>query len=133
MAQEYAIAADHDNEAGLDTWEDIRVSGRALTSSVQGLGTFDRGLERAYLDGSIEDTGTASWTWTIATMTLAEYAYLSTTYLNGVRSGPVTARTRTEDGSYANFNVTATLQKGPTMVAGHYEDVEIKFTSGEAL
>jgi len=130
---EYSIAAGYNNEAGLDLIEDILVSGQALHSSVTSLGSFEEGLERGYLNGLVEDTGFAEWSWVFTAMTPDEYQYIKDTYLGGQRSGFVTVRTKNNGGNYANYNAVATLQKNPRLDAGFYVDVEVKFTQGDAL
>jgi hypothetical protein len=136
MTQEYAVVSGHNNPGDLETIEDIRVSGRPLLSSIEALGEFDDGLERAYLDGSIEDNGLASWGWKSASMLPSEYGYIRTNILAGKRSGPVTVRTRLNDGTYSNFNATLTLPKRGDLQlqpGGWYKDVPWTFTSGEEL
>jgi len=132
--QEYAVAADWNNEVDLDTLEDIRVSGKPLRSSVVGLGEFDPGKERTFLGGLTRDIGTASWVWVSdEVMSPAELAHLMTTYLGGERSGNVTVRTRKNTGEYANFNAVLTFPKKFTMEDDLYYRVEWSFTQGVEL
>jgi hypothetical protein len=133
MSNEYALAPTHNNVDNLDPIDDIRVSGRPLKSSVQGLGDFIPGLDRQTLDSLHEDMGTASWKWISATMTPAELKYLMDTYLNGQRSGRVTVCTRKNTGVYANFNAGLTFPQTLRNVLGYYEDVEWVFEGGEEL
>lgn len=136
MANQYAISAGHDNEVGLDLIDEILVTGRRLLSSIEALGEFDDGLERAFIGGNIEDVGTVEWDWNSASMWPGEYKYIRDTYLGGLRSGPVTVRTRLNGGDYVLFNATLTLPKRGDLRredGGWYKDLRWRFTSGEEL
>ena len=136
MANEYALAPDHDNVPALDPIDEILVAGKRLLSSVEALGEFDDGEEFEFLGGNIEDEGDAEWDWKFASMWPHELDHFRDTYLDGKRHGPVTVRTRLNGSTYQNFNATLSLPKRGDLrleLGGFYRDVIFRFRRGVAL
>lgn len=134
MADEYAVAPNHNNAAGLVTVYTTAVSGKYF-ARLQGAGTFDPGEERIYVDGTRDDVGEGLFTWLSTWMTWAQYEYILATPLQGRRSNRVTVRTRLNGAAYANYNAILTMPKTSelTRVFGYYTDVVWRFTQVNAI
>lgn len=125
----YALAEGY-NALSLTNWDDITVDGASL-SHVTSLGTFATGREIETLDGVMHDDGFEEWQWLVVAMTPAELDYLSVTFLDGARSGPVTAETRKNNGVFVERNAIMTLPRLPILRGEKYSDVIIQFRRGE--
>lgn len=134
MADEYSLAIGWNNVAGYVVVKDTIVSGK-LFSHVQGLGQYDPGERRVYVDGSIDFVGEALFKWLITKMTLAQYTYLVGTILAGRQVNKVTARTRFNDLTYYNTNAWLEVPKSIdlTRVYGYYLDVPLTFTRATVI
>lgn len=134
MADEYAIAPNHNNAVGLVVVHTTAVGGKYF-AHIQGVGTFDPGEERVYSDGSRDDVGEGLFAWLSTRMTWAQYEYVIATPLQTRRSNRVTVRTRRNGAAYANYNAILTLPKTSelTRVFGYYLDVVWRFTQVNAI
>lgn len=134
MAQEYALVAGFNNAVGLVTVETLAVSGKYY-APIQGVGTYDPGEERVYVDGTHDDVGEGLFSWLSTWMTWAQYEYILATPLAGRRSNRVTVRTRLNGAAYANYNAILTMPKASelTRVFGYYTDVQWRFTAVAAI
>lgn len=134
MADEYAVAPNHNNAVGLVVVHTTVVSGKYF-AHIQGIGTFDPGEERVYVDASHDDVGEGLFTWLSTRMTWAQYEYILATPLQTRRSNRVTVRTRLTGAAYANYNAILTLPKTSelTRVFGCYLDVQWRFTAVVAI
>lgn len=129
VTQDYKIAPGFNNTAGYVTIEATAVSGKYF-SHIQGLGTYDPGEERVYVDGTRDDVGEGFFTWLITKMTIAQYEYLIATPNAGRRSNRVTARTRLNGLTFVNTNSILTVPKtvNLTRAYGYYLDVPLAFS-----
>lgn len=127
--QEYSLAPNFSNTASYIVVEDTAISGKFFCR-VQGLGRFDPGEERVYIDGTRDDVGDGLFSWLSTWMTLDQYAYVLATILQGRRSNRVTARTRLNGLTYANYNAILTMPKTSTLsrTYGYYTDVVWQFS-----
>jgi len=132
MTDRYQLAQDYDNTADYEIIEGVIVSEEPI-HFVSSLGTFATAREIVTLDGVVHDDGTDQFEWTIAAMTPAQYKYIKDTFLNGARSGPVTVRTKDNDGVWVDRNAVLTLPRLPSRTLEKYSDVILSFTNGEAV
>lgn len=124
----YALAEGHNNTAGYVPVTDF------LSVHVTELGTFEWGLERVYLDDSIEDSGTGSFDWQFTGgLTAADIAYIETTFLNDQRAGPVTVSTKLNNGTWVDVNATLALPRTYSLQGVRYGSPVLRFTGGELI
>lgn len=128
MPDFYALAPGHDNTAGYIAVTDL------LSVHVSGAGSFEVGIEREYLDGSVEDTGTAEFDWELSAGMLPEdVANIETNILNGQRTGPATVSTKLNNGTWVDVNVTLRLPRVFTRQGVRYAAPTLRFTNGEVI
>lgn len=132
MADIYQLAEGYDNTAGYVAIEGVEVVGEDI-HHVSSVGTFAAAREILTLDKVVHDDGDDEWEWLIAAMTPEQYKYIKDTFLDGERSGPVTVRTKTNDGVWVDRNAVLTLPRRPTRTLLKYSDVVLAFTGGEPL
>jgi hypothetical protein len=99
---------------------------------ITSLGTYQSERENVMLDGSVFDDGDDTFTWEFEFMRPSEVEHIQTTFLNGARSGQVTAETRDNYGDWVEVNAILTLPKSYTLRGEYYGNVIFTFTSAEA-
>jgi hypothetical protein len=110
--EEYAIAAAHDNVAGLQNIESIKpTSDTRYFCMPQGYGMFDPGLLAELLSSLDFERGYATTVWMFSVLTRLQYEYLRDTYCAGGYRGLVTIKTRTDRVAYGNYNATIEVPK----------------------
>lgn len=132
MADIYQLAEGYNNAAGYVEIEGVEVAGEDI-HHVSSVGTFGTARETTVIDGTVFDDGFDTWEWVIAGVSIDQYAYFSTTFLDGQRSGPVTVRTKMNDGTWVDRNATMTLPRRPSLQGFKYGGFVLSFTMGEAL
>lgn len=110
---DYRIAAGHAVAlGGLTNIESLAITGEKNLKIAGSYGTYDYGQEKIRGDGLIYHSGFGTCELIIPGITRGQYAYLSTTYCSGGRSGEVTIYVRTiAAGTYARYNATMILPK----------------------
>jgi len=133
MSQQYALAAGHNNAAGLITLSKTNVGGRPIF--VRGAGGYRPGELVVNLAGGLAPLGFASETWIVSVLLYAQYEWLRNTFCAGGYSGRVTVRTRTDGLAYANYNAILHVPASGelTRVLGRYENVELRLLEMVAL
>lgn len=128
MADEYSIAPGYNNTAGYVVIQNTIVSAKTL-AHVQGVGTYDPGEERVFIDGTRDDVGEGLFTWLLTRLTWEHYEWFLATPNAGRRSNRVTARTRLNGAAYVNTNAILTLPKTAQLTRSHgyYLDVPLLF------
>lgn len=130
MADElYALAAGYDVPLiSLVRITAISVSGNYFAGP-QAILLYDNGEEKVVTNGLITDEGYPNVVWREGILFYEQYTYLSSTYCNNTRTGPVTIYTTLGGVSYVRRNAIMTLPK-PKAMRGKiwYTDADIMFT-----
>lgn len=108
---EYAIAAGHNNAAGLTLIGSIVPMGNiAFPEPTGAQHAYSTGIIKPRLDKILNVVGFNQHAWLMSGLTFAQYQYIQTTYCGGGVSGKVTITTRWYEDAFADYNATLQLQ-----------------------
>lgn len=129
---QYQIAAGYNNASALKPIEGFIPSGDRSFAPPSAYSSFNAGMMKIRLDGTVYLAGYPSAIWLFTVLTRKQYQFLMSTYSTGgtAYSGKVTIKTRKPDGSFGNYNAVMLLPLLPELnrVLTLYRDVPVKFT-----
>jgi hypothetical protein len=134
--QSNAIAAGHNNAAGLVNIETIADSAGRRIKAVMDMKSWRFGVRKVGGNGVVKSQGIASFQWVSDVLWLEQYYYIYTTILSSAISAPVTVTTRKlVIGTYNNYNAILTIPDPADIPSenDHYLKFIWQFTEVTAL
>lgn len=130
----YQIATGHNNAAGLTLVTAITGSGLTAFVDVQGVGQATLGEKVVTVGGRTKRNGFSSTNWISGYLTVAQLAYLRTTYGEQSASGGlVTIKTTLDNVTFSNYNAVLDLPDPATLEYGIYNDATLGYNGGAFL